>query len=292
MRFTLLLLITLSSTFLNAQLCTDSINQNYTGICETYYSDGSLKSRTSYVNGIKNGEYTEYYQFGDIGARANFINGKLNGKVYRYYPDSTLQLRMDLDNEETGIYEHFWLDGTKNESGKFKNGFMDGTWTTKNWKGEEMKDFNSLDLIKIYNDGIDSVLKFSAQWIFIEEFGFNHLEDKNQIIEFPDIEAGFVGGPQKLHQFISENVIYPEEAILTNDQGKVYISFVIEKNGDVTNVKVERGVSVELDAEAKRLIESMPDWTPAINRGQYVRARCRIPIAFVLTGSTKKKKKK
>lgn len=103
-----------------------------------------------------------------------------------------------------------------------------------------------------------------------------------EIIDFPDVEAGFPGGAGELIKWINSNVVYPETAIEMEDQGRVYLSFVVEADGSISNIKVERGVTKELDREAKRLARKMPKWTPGEAAGKKVRTRCRLPIVFTL----------
>lgn len=102
------------------------------------------------------------------------------------------------------------------------------------------------------------------------------------IIEFPDVEASFPGGAAALKQYIRDNVVYPEMAMEMNEQGKVYLSFVVEKDGSISNIKVERGVSSDLDREAKRVVRSMPKWVPGEAKGKTVRTKCSLPIVFVI----------
>ena len=102
------------------------------------------------------------------------------------------------------------------------------------------------------------------------------------IVEFPDVEAGFPGGPAEMMKWINDNVVYPQTSIEMNEQGRVFLSFVVEKDGSITNVKVERGISVDLDREAKRVVRKMPKWIPGESAGRAVRARCRLPINFQL----------
>ena len=85
-----------------------------------------------------------------------------------------------------------------------------------------------------------------------------------------------------MQQWISKNVQYPQTAMELNEQGKVYVSFVVEPDGSISNVQVERGVSDDLDKEAKRLVRNMPKWKAGKNNGKTVRARCRLPINFTL----------
>ena len=67
-----------------------------------------------------------------------------------------------------------------------------------------------------------------------------------------------------------------------NEQGRVYLSFIIESDGTVTGLTVERGVSDELDREAKRVVRKMPKWNAGEVAGKKVRTRCRLPIIFTL----------
>ncbi len=102
------------------------------------------------------------------------------------------------------------------------------------------------------------------------------------ILEFIEEDAEFVGGPAAMQQWISKHVQYPQTAIELGEQGKVYVSFVVEPDGAISNVQVERGISDDLDKEAKRLVRSMPRWKAGKNNGKAVRARCRLPISFNL----------
>lgn len=104
-----------------------------------------------------------------------------------------------------------------------------------------------------------------------------------EVFDVVEDEPTYPGGEEAMIAFIKENVIYPEEAITNNEEGKVYVRFVIEKDGSVTNVKVVRGVSPSLDAEAIRLVASMPKWNPGLHRGKPVRTNVVMPIVFKLS---------
>lgn len=112
--------------------------------------------------------------------------------------------------------------------------------------------------------------------------------DKSEDIDSlePDslgIEAQFPDGFQALSQFLSKNIIYPQISIELNDQGKCYLSFIVEKDGAISHVIIIRGVSKAIDMEAKRVIRSMPKWIPGTYDDAPVRTRCNIPINFILT---------
>ena len=91
---------------------------------------------------------------------------------------------------------------------------------------------------------------------------------------------GFPGG--NVQQWISKHVKYPVLAMENGIQGKVYVQFVIEKDGSITDVKVVRGGDSSLDKEAVRVVKSMPKWKPGKQRGKPVRVSFTLPINFQL----------
>ena len=97
----------------------------------------------------------------------------------------------------------------------------------------------------------------------------------------------FPGGMKELMTFLSENVRYPEAAHKTGVQGRVIANFVVEKDGSITEAKIVKSVSPELDAEALRVINSMPNWIPGRQNGEAVRVKYTIPVTFQLQGSEK-----
>ena len=107
-------------------------------------------------------------------------------------------------------------------------------------------------------------------------------EPEAPIVDYPDQEAEFPGGMAAMKKFLAENIKYPEIAMEMGDQGKVFVEFVVELDGSITQIKIIRGVSKEIDREAKRVVSKMPKWAPAESKGESVRARCRIPINFIL----------
>jgi protein TonB len=105
---------------------------------------------------------------------------------------------------------------------------------------------------------------------------------KPEVFDIVDIDAEYIGGYIEMMKFIQTNLVYPQDAIEMGDQGKVYLNFVVEPDGSITNVTVERGVCASIDREAERIIRSMPKWRPGeMNYGK-VRSRVRIPINFLL----------
>ena len=108
-------------------------------------------------------------------------------------------------------------------------------------------------------------------------------------LEFPDVEAQFPGGNEAMAKFIQDSVIYPELSRELGDQGRVYVSFIVEIDGSISNIDVPRSLTLELDREAKRIVSIMPRWSPALVKESPVRSMCRLPITFTLTEPEKKK---
>ena len=115
--------------------------------------------------------------------------------------------------------------------------------------------------------------------------GLSALEDvpsNDTVFNIVEEMPKFPGGDEAMFKFIAENVKYPEKAKDENISGRVFISFVIEKDGSVSNVKVLRGIGGGCDEEAARVISSMPKWKPGKQKGEFVRVSYQIPIMFKL----------
>ena len=103
-----------------------------------------------------------------------------------------------------------------------------------------------------------------------------------KIFYSPLKNAVFPGGEAAMMKWVSDNIQYPATALQEGTRGRVIVQFVVEKDGSVTNPKVLRSISPELDKEAIRVINAMPVWTPAENNGEIVRSYYIIPVTFRL----------
>jgi TonB family protein len=92
----------------------------------------------------------------------------------------------------------------------------------------------------------------------------------------------FPGGENALWKYVADNMRYPQDAMDGNVQGIVLVKFVIEYDGSITNIGIKLSISESLDAEAIRIIQSMPKWTKGKMAGQSVRAGFTLPISFDL----------
>lgn len=92
----------------------------------------------------------------------------------------------------------------------------------------------------------------------------------------------FPGGDEALRNFVANNVNYPDEAYKKGIAGRVFVCFVIDKDGSVTDAKIARSINPLLDQEALRVVRSMPKWKPGKHKGVAVKVSYTIPINFAL----------
>jgi len=107
-------------------------------------------------------------------------------------------------------------------------------------------------------------------------------EEEAQIFTVVESMPGFPGGEAARIRYLNENIKYPQMARESGIQGRVFVTFVVEKNGEVTDVRVLRGIGGGCDEEAVRVIKNMPNWNAGKQRGKPVRVQFNMPILFKL----------
>ena len=105
---------------------------------------------------------------------------------------------------------------------------------------------------------------------------------EQEIFQIVEEMPAYPGGDQKLMEFIAKGIKYPQIARETGIQGRVFVGFVVEPDGSVSNVKVLRGIGGGCDEEAMRVVKSMPKWKPGKQRGKAVRVSYMLPVNFKL----------
>jgi len=133
-----------------------------------------------------------------------------------------------------------------------------------------MKKFIIMALMAVF--GLTTV---SAQKTVVTKKSQKVFDVVEQMPEYP-------GGQAALFEYISKNMKYPEDAAKKKVEGKVYVTFVVDPDGKITDVSLMRKVFPSLDAEAIRVISGMPNWIPGKQRGQAVRVKYTVPIMFRL----------
>lgn len=107
-------------------------------------------------------------------------------------------------------------------------------------------------------------------------------EVEEEVVIIPDVNPEFNGGEAKLYEYLSENIKYPDLARDGGITGKVYVQFVVEKDGSITNIQVKRDIGGGCGEEAKRVVRGMPKWKPGKVGGRTVRSQFILPINFIL----------
>ena len=120
----------------------------------------------------------------------------------------------------------------------------------------------------------------------VEEYVAPVIEEEEvveqEIFQIVEEMPAFPGGEAKLMEYVGKNVKYPQIARESGIKGRVFISFVVEPDGSVSNVKVLRGIGGGCDEEAMRVVKAMPKWKPGKQRGKAVRVSYMLPVNFQL----------
>lgn len=123
---------------------------------------------------------------------------------------------------------------------------------------------------------------FSSLFINAQEEVIVKEEVEDEIHYFVQEQPSFAGGEEALYRFLADNINYPKKSRQLGIQGTVYTKFIVEKDGRVTNLKIVRGVSPEIDNETRRVIGLMPKWNPAKQGGEIVRCQFSLPVKYMM----------
>ena len=104
----------------------------------------------------------------------------------------------------------------------------------------------------------------------------------NMVYDVVEVMPQYPGGQIAMLKYIMKNIKYPKQIMEEGIQGRVTVSFIVEKDGRVSNVRLLRSVQSALDKEAIRVVKSMPKWTPGKHNGKPVRVRFNLPVMFKL----------
>lgn len=254
-----------------------------------YYKNDKLKTATTLNGkdgGSPNGEEINYYENGNIKEIIYYINGRPSGKTESYYQNGNIKEK----GEYTGNYDeagksyklnqywdenknHLIVDGNgfyscKNnldytETGKYKDGFKDGIFEGKNLK-------TNTSYKEEYQNG-----KFIKG---TRTFADNTKSEYFEIEKKPFPKKGI----QDFYNYIGKNFKKTKEAIQNKISGKLYVNFVIDKDGEIVEPKIVKPLGYGLDEEAIRVITNYENWIPGQQRGMNVRVFYTIPITVGL----------
>ncbi len=273
----------------------DKNNESLYDVTE-YYLDKSIRrignSLTNDFTPKYSGNVISYFENGNKASEELFVTGQRKGVSTYYFSNKQIRKVVRYDSDKTGTIEkvsvlndslgnHF-LDEAGTGSfkitdeagdlveGAYTNGLKDKTWKTVNIKKRET-----------YFDEYDGGKYIQGKTI----------DASGKTTKYDKLEAlpTFKGGLSALGSFLSSNLRYPDEARDNNIQGRVFLQFVIEKDGTLVEAKVVRGIGSGCDEEALRVINKSPRWNPGTQRGRPVRVSYVLPIFFQLSTSNSKK---
>jgi TonB family protein len=183
-----------------------------------------------------------------------FSDGVEVDKIVALYDSSGNALLKDGSGEVL-------VPGFKWGMGTVKNGFLDGIWKSASSDG-------SIQYEETYERG-----RFKV--------GRRTHNGKEVTYAVPYQNPGYKGGPEKLYPFLAKNIRYPSDASSRKIQGRVVVGFVIEPDGSISDVAVERSVHPSLDQEAMRVVTlTSGSWVPAEKRGVAIRSKYTMPVNF------------
>ncbi len=119
-------------------------------------------------------------------------------------------------------------------------------------------------------------------WIGIAQFSYGQSQDSEIFITVEEAPS-YIGGQTAMYQFLSKNLKYPAEAMESNTQGTVYISFIVEVDGSINNAVIKRDIGKGCGDEALRVVKLMPKWSPGKQKGKPVRTSFVLPVSFKLS---------
>ncbi|MEP7128593.1 MAG: energy transducer TonB [Chitinophagales bacterium] len=124
--------------------------------------------------------------------------------------------------------------------------------------------------------------------LFIHSFGFaqensnTNMNDSLMSRSYVEVMPDFPGGHSKMIKYLGKNLHYPAEAQKNGVEGEVIVQFIIDEKGDISDVQVLQHLESGCDEEAKRVVESMPNWIPATSKGKPIKVYYKMPIKFKL----------
>jgi len=244
------------------------------GLCVTYYATGKRESIVFYKNGIKVGEDMEFYPNGRLYTQLSYPANNEDRTAQSLYGRSGSYLitanKDSLGNAQVtdgnGYYKGYndkfvYVE----EEGPVKNGRRDGPW-----KG----DFRNIGTVftETYNNNGELVSGTATT-------------KEGKVITYSKsrwMPPQFRGGLDGFGKFLSNNIRYPDDARRAGIEGTVILSFVVEKDGSLTEIKVSRSVAKVIDDEAMRVLNNSPKWVPGTQFGLPVRVIYSVPVTFAL----------
>lgn len=260
-----------------------------------YTASGKLKEKSVRQAHMLNGPYVAYFENGRVKEEGLYQKGYPVGNFMSWYPGGTPQQTVRYVEKSSGSTRpqipamiNYW-DSLGSALVTDGNGFCKCYSTDMILPGST--EFIREDG-KVINGSKDSVWSGfkNDTLVFKENYRMgNFLEgtfyDKKQEVHYHRIEEQpeYEGGINEMMNFLIRTMHYPREDRKHGNAGRVFVGFIVETDGSISEVKVIKGVSQSIDREASRVVNAMPKWKPGKYRGMKVRVRFVLPINFKLS---------
>ncbi len=243
------------------------------GIWEAFFEDGKSYLYSEWSFDTPNGIHKEWYRSGKLKIEKSYSGGKLEGTWQMYYQNGKKMLLMTYENDVSDGYSSSWYqNGNKKTSGMYEAGEKYGIWEFFDEKGV-------LELRKRYENGEGTV-------IYVRDTTADNATAKQQldVYDFVDQEAepkiGIDAFQKEIEKYVEEH--YPPRAKRASIQGRIFIEFIVELDGSISNLKVLKGIEASCDLVAISALKSVGKWNPAKKDKKNVKQRMRVPIKFML----------
>jgi protein TonB len=134
----------------------------------------------------------------------------------------------------------------------------------------------------VEGDKVESIAETPPEVAPPAEVKVAEIEESNEAFIHVEVQPSFAGGTSEMYKFLSKTLKYPSPAQRANVEGKVFMTFIVERDGSITDVQVIKAVGFGLDEEATRAIKLMPKWIPGKQNGRNVRVKFTMPVIFKL----------
>lgn len=278
-----------------------------------YFPSGKLQAQGNFKKGLRDGSWKYYYENGSLEREVVFSDSTFS-PVTVYDPTGK-----KIINNGNGPwhfeYERYNQKETCIIRGQFRNGKKHGTWKCLLSTGEvvyretyKRGQFKSGVVLLPYRrpmiEPFDNQFALPYKFEVTEKFRSTteterhhyplltflpqadsvgrNIAANEKVFYAVEQQAEFPGGMAAMYKFIQKNLKYPAYARRMGVEGKVFVIFLVEKDGSISNVKIHRGINADLDNEAIRIASIFPKWKPGMQNGKPVKSQFIMPIPFKL----------
>jgi len=264
--------------------------KKYSGVATKFHSNGQQELRFKVKKGMRHGPYLMWYKNGqkateryykknlktaDIGWHENgqkrsegqYKKGMLHGTLLTWHRNGQKRSEGHYNNGKMhGLFLEWYDNGQKKSEANYIDGRRDGP--KKEWHANgEVKIEKKKTQVRPYKE-----VKVEKE---------DEKDEPGQIFTIVEVMPKFGRGESDLIKYLQESIRYPKAAKDQGISGIVYVTFVVDKDGQVQNVRILRGIGGGCDKEALRVVKAMPKWTPGQQRGKLISVQYNLPIRFV-----------